>query len=246
MNRTLPLVAGLLWLALPATIGVVDASPGSPDRGLVLFTSYCAACHGEDGKGDGPMATRLKRDFNVQPTDLSNQAWQASRSDVMLRKIIREGGRAVHRTQFMPAWGMSFSESQLQDLIGYVRELRSFQHQPQVSLPNVNERLELGRTLYSLYCLACHGRYGRGDGPLAEAGLREGVLKQKPPAFTRAFMAQKTDAQLQELAQSAPAHARMGIDPAQSSWWHQALNRQELDALTLFLRAQAVARDTSP
>jgi mono/diheme cytochrome c family protein len=38
----------------------------SAASGQEMFTSYCAACHGTDGKGAGPTASALK----VVPTDL--------------------------------------------------------------------------------------------------------------------------------------------------------------------------------
>ncbi|HEX6902850.1 MAG TPA: cytochrome c [Thermoanaerobaculia bacterium] len=41
------------------------------------------------------------------------------------------------------------------------------------------ERVENGRRLYAVYCASCHGRAGRGDGPVA------GDLKVAPVDLTR-------------------------------------------------------------
>ena len=45
----------------------VAVKPTSPASGQEMFTSYCAVCHGTDGKGNGPAASALK----VPPADLT-------------------------------------------------------------------------------------------------------------------------------------------------------------------------------
>ncbi|MBI1219326.1 MAG: c-type cytochrome [Rhodobacteraceae bacterium] len=57
--RLLPLAFAAL-LAMPAL-----ASP--PDPGKVAFQQMCAACHGTDGRGDGPKAALL----SAKPADLT-------------------------------------------------------------------------------------------------------------------------------------------------------------------------------
>ena len=72
----------LLFLALPLTIALAACEEGSsvpagtsstPDRmpiaadGAVLYKIYCAACHGEGGRGDGPMARAMSK----PPKDLT-------------------------------------------------------------------------------------------------------------------------------------------------------------------------------
>jgi len=42
----------------------------SAASGSEMYKSYCAACHGKDGKGDGPAATALK----APPSDLTQLA----------------------------------------------------------------------------------------------------------------------------------------------------------------------------
>jgi mono/diheme cytochrome c family protein len=73
-----------------------------------MYTSYCAVCHGQDGKGNGPAASALK----TTPTDLTTLAkknagkYPAAHVAAVLR------GQAVtpaHGTQDMPIWGPLFS-----------------------------------------------------------------------------------------------------------------------------------------
>ena len=49
------------------TIKHVPIKSTSPVSGKDMYTTYCAVCHGKDGKGGGPAAGALK----VPPTDLT-------------------------------------------------------------------------------------------------------------------------------------------------------------------------------
>ena len=51
----------------------VPIKPTSPASGSEMYQSYCAVCHGVDGKGNGPAAQALK----TQPTDLTMLAHAA-------------------------------------------------------------------------------------------------------------------------------------------------------------------------
>jgi len=55
------IAAAFACLALPAAAQQADAlRPGDPEAGARLFVSYCSACHGPEGRGDGPMAALLR------------------------------------------------------------------------------------------------------------------------------------------------------------------------------------------
>jgi mono/diheme cytochrome c family protein len=43
-------------------------------QGPALYKAYCAACHGPEAKGNGPMASTLK----IPPADLTPQLLSAS------------------------------------------------------------------------------------------------------------------------------------------------------------------------
>jgi mono/diheme cytochrome c family protein len=209
---------------------------GNPDRGSFLFAAYCASCHGDSGQGDGPMAPRLMRDFNVKPVNFSLPAWQTSRSNEALTNIIRHGGKAVHKTKFMPAWASTLDAQQTKDLIAFVRELGNpgpSGYTPAVTLA-MQEKLELGRTVYSLHCVACHGPRGKGDGPRMQSSDGE----KAPPNFSKAeYFRNKTDDELETWAQSGVYHSGLPIDTNQSSWWHGPMNPDEIRAILLYLRS---------
>ena len=48
----------------------VPVKATSPASGEDMYTSYCAVCHGKDGKGNGPAAEALK----VPPANLTTLA----------------------------------------------------------------------------------------------------------------------------------------------------------------------------
>jgi mono/diheme cytochrome c family protein len=45
----------------------VAIAPAKASSGIAMYTAYCAACHGADGKGSGPAGSAFKH----QPTDLT-------------------------------------------------------------------------------------------------------------------------------------------------------------------------------
>lgn len=74
-----------------------------------LFEDHCAACHGLEGKGNGPLAAQQK----TPPGDLTaiakrnNGRFPAER----VAEIIREGGGLPGHEQdhIMPVWGKVFN-----------------------------------------------------------------------------------------------------------------------------------------
>ena len=114
-----------------------------------MFDSYCAVCHGKDGKGNGPAASAMK----TPPIDLTALAknsggkYPASHVAAVIR------GQAVtpsHGSQDMPVWGPLFSsisqghEGQVQqritNLVTYIESLQAqvgcrALHEPNLQAP---------------------------------------------------------------------------------------------------------------
>ena len=101
------LLGSLLLLAQETTIKKVPAVPTSASSGKEMFHSYCASCHGVDGKGKGPAAPALK----MQPTDLTllaqNNGGKFPGMHVM--SSIQDITQNVHGSKDMPVWGPIFS-----------------------------------------------------------------------------------------------------------------------------------------
>ncbi len=76
------------------------------NSGKVMYTNYCAPCHGADGKGAGPVAAALKQ----APTDLTMLAKNngGKYPETHVAAILRFGPEmksASHGTAEMPVWG---------------------------------------------------------------------------------------------------------------------------------------------
>ncbi|MCU0684099.1 MAG: c-type cytochrome [Polyangiaceae bacterium] len=77
-----------------AAVASIDAKAAKE-----VFDTRCAACHGANGKGDGPGAAAL----NPKPRDYSDKQWQSAVTDDQIRKTILLGGAAVGKSPIMPA-----------------------------------------------------------------------------------------------------------------------------------------------
>lgn len=79
----------------------------SPVSGKEMYTSYCAVCHGTDGKGGGPAASALK----VAPTDLTLLSKNNGGKYPSLKvaaSIHGETALPAHGSKDMPVWGTLF------------------------------------------------------------------------------------------------------------------------------------------
>jgi mono/diheme cytochrome c family protein len=86
-------------VAAPAVDPAAQEATMAKFEAKKLFTSRCAVCHGEQGKGNGPGSAAL----NPKPRDYTNAAWQKSVTDDQLRAVITMGGAAVGKSPIMPS-----------------------------------------------------------------------------------------------------------------------------------------------
>lgn len=94
------------------------ASPEAEAR--KTFRTICVACHGADGKGDGPGAAAL----NPKPRNYTDVAWQNGVTDEQLKKTILMGGAAVGKSPSMPAQPQLQSKPEVLDAL--VKIIRDF------------------------------------------------------------------------------------------------------------------------
>ena len=105
-NRT---VAIGLGAALLASIGAsaFEAVSLADYSGEEIFLNYCAACHGESGRGDGPVA----RSLVTAVPNLTTITRRYGEFPSMLIADTIDGRRAridAHGTRTMPIWGYEF------------------------------------------------------------------------------------------------------------------------------------------
>ncbi|HUI79777.1 MAG TPA: c-type cytochrome [Bryobacteraceae bacterium] len=119
MKRFTPqcLIVGLALMFGPAaavaadqptkTIKTVPAKDTQTLDGKTMFHEYCAVCHGDDGKGNGPAADALKK----APADLTQIARKNGGAfpEVKVQRIITGADDvAAHGNRAMPIWGNIF------------------------------------------------------------------------------------------------------------------------------------------
>ena len=106
--KTTLLAAILFWVAGSAqTIHKVPATQTSAASGLEMYRTYCASCHGTEGKGNGPASSALRN----RPTDLTELARRNSGRFPEMKvfnAITGDATVAAHGSRDMPVWGRVF------------------------------------------------------------------------------------------------------------------------------------------
>jgi mono/diheme cytochrome c family protein len=99
-------------LALLVAGNPVPADAESVARGAALYGEFCAACHGDAGRGDGPAAAGLGSpmpDFTA-----------LNRPDPVLAISIHFG-----QGRDMPAWQDSLDRAELWDLVNHLQTIQA-------------------------------------------------------------------------------------------------------------------------
>lgn len=135
-------VAGLLATAAfgiaqtNTTIKNVPVKQTSPASGKVMYDTYCAVCHGVDGRGNGPAGPALK-----QPaTDLTQMARQNGGNfpEAHVYSVLQFGIETpAHGSKDMPVWGPA-----LRSLDRGTPTADMLQHQRIVNLTNYLRSLQ--------------------------------------------------------------------------------------------------------
>jgi mono/diheme cytochrome c family protein len=92
----------------------VKPTPESVEIGKERYATFCAPCHGAEGKGGvtGPVATKF-----IPPPDLTNADLQKARTDGYWHSYIVVGGAV------MPAYGEALSSQEAWHIVNYLRAL---------------------------------------------------------------------------------------------------------------------------
>jgi mono/diheme cytochrome c family protein len=89
------------------TIQHVTVKATSAASGKEMFTSYCAVCHGTDGKGGGPAASALKT-APANLTQLSNSNGGKYPALKVASTLRGTSDLPAHGSKDMPVWGPIF------------------------------------------------------------------------------------------------------------------------------------------
>jgi mono/diheme cytochrome c family protein len=105
--RVLPLVLVPVVTALAVTACAVQGGMRRPETGAQIFAASCAACHGVDAHGNGPVSPFL----NVRVPDLTAITVRHGGefpSDQIYQFVDGQGQEHPDETRHMPIWGYEF------------------------------------------------------------------------------------------------------------------------------------------
>lgn len=103
----------------PDILAVERFEEGDAERGDKLYQRYCAGCHGEDGRGGAHT-------FMPHIENLTKKDYIEFLPDGYLYTVIAEGGEAVGKSSYMPAWQAELSEKDIKDIIAHIRTLPTY------------------------------------------------------------------------------------------------------------------------
>ena len=93
--------------------------PAATPDGPMLYAKWCAACHGESGRGDGPNAAHLP----IRPAAHSSREAMSVRPDDSLFDTIASGGAVMNRSPRMPPFGGTLTTAEIRALVRHIRSL---------------------------------------------------------------------------------------------------------------------------
>jgi nucleotide-binding universal stress UspA family protein/mono/diheme cytochrome c family protein len=127
-----------------ATVGVTSASAQTPTEpaqtyqqstpGAEVFRTYCATCHGTSARGDGPLASSMRRK-PANLTEIAKRNGGLFPTDLVFRTIDGQQPVRGHGGPDMPVWGDAFSKSReagdkervkavIDSLVGYLESIQ--------------------------------------------------------------------------------------------------------------------------
>jgi mono/diheme cytochrome c family protein len=95
----------------------VAADAASVDAGRALYAKYCRACHGQEGRGDGPAAAALK---DVKPANLADATWDHGATDGEIFMSIQKG---IGPKMAMNAFEGRLNDTQIWNVVNFVKSL---------------------------------------------------------------------------------------------------------------------------
>ena len=210
----------MVW-KIPAifSVGILLSSNAFADYsisfdGYRIFRADCSVCHGADGAGNGPLASKLE----TRPANLTNNDRLKQMSDRELFKIIE--GTAPHGqvSKDMPKWGLAIPNTQIRSLVAYIRYLHSSKHP-------VSGNPQMGKQVYDNNCTICHGVNGRGKGTITK------VYDMEPTDHTNAdSMNRMSNEKMRSIISNGTKGAKL------MPGWKDILSDKEIEDVISYIR----------
>jgi mono/diheme cytochrome c family protein len=132
MSARIALSAGIFAILVGACAG--QQQPSAPS-GAATFATHCAACHGPNGEGDGPVAGTMRVTVpNLRTLTARNQG--VFPAETVASYIDGRDLPASHGDRYMPIWGDVFdatgrlvneatgADARIEAVVSYLRELQ--------------------------------------------------------------------------------------------------------------------------
>ena len=92
---------------------------GDSKTGAKLYKRYCRGCHGDDGRGGAHT-------FMPHIENLTKKGYIELLPDSYLYTAIADGGVAIGKSAYMPAWKSKLSDREVKDIIAHIRAMPTF------------------------------------------------------------------------------------------------------------------------
>jgi mono/diheme cytochrome c family protein len=213
-----------MTVTTPATASTSSAAVDPQvAAGAHIFVQFaCAQCHGEQGQGgvspNVPALTKVAK--SLQPVEL--------------RSIIDHGlGESKNPTKpYMPVWGEVISQTQVTDLIAYLRAgLPKVATAEPPAIPQGQGAAVEGSVLYVRYgCINCHGPNGLGGVPNPQSPDKT-IPPLSGPGFRHDF---PTDKAIYDVIRSGSVIGKAPI--VSMPHWGGIIPDNQLSALIAYLK----------
>jgi mono/diheme cytochrome c family protein len=115
-------------IALAALVaGMAPAAfAGDAAAGKKTYTTNCTSCHGDTGKGDGPVGGAIQpppRDFSKAEFVYDTDDDGTKGSDADLTNVIKNGAMKYGGSPLMAPWS-TLSDDDIANLVAYIRSLK--------------------------------------------------------------------------------------------------------------------------
>jgi mono/diheme cytochrome c family protein len=94
-----------------------DGADATAFRGSLVFFNYCVTCHGPNADGNG----RAARLYDPRPANLR----ASDKTEAYMKLIVRNGGKSIGRSEFMPPWGEELTDEQISDVVAYLQSINN-------------------------------------------------------------------------------------------------------------------------
>lgn len=217
------------------------------EAGKALFTQKCLPCHNCSGNGQGSYA----RQTLAHPANLHERISNFPEpADAYHIWRVSEGVAGTA----MPPWGwsldedtiekitlyeMSFVDGSLRTISGDISDAEGDQYDDQThitpGIAGTEADFIAGRDLFNMYCTACHGPDGKGNGP-ASILADGGYITPQPANFT------ESGSDFTKYGRYV-WKVREGVETTNMPPWKMALQDTEIFDLIFYIQAFSVSDD---